>query len=145
MGKKGLQADNLSTGTKESGAGTKDPVRSSTPVVSPLFYRNRIVMLKKAVKKPGKNFRAVHPLLWSFSGKAFTAINGTIVARLERHLCGHAAFSADRVMHFALSWSGFATIATASSRVAAVAATRRLVLKPFLGVEFLLSRREDEV
>jgi hypothetical protein len=59
-------------------------------------------------------------------------------------LSGYAALGANGFMHFALS-ARFATVTTASSGIAAITASRRLVFKAFLSVKLLLSRRKNEV
>lgn len=79
-----------------------------------------------------------------FGGKAVTAIDRTIVARLERYLGGHSALGAYGFVHFALARPGVA-IPTAPASIPAVATAGRFVFKAFFSVEFLLSGRENEV
>ena len=70
--------------------------------------------------------------------EAVTAVDRTVVLRLERHFRLLAAVSADDFIHLAL----FATLAAATALITAVTAARRLVLETFLSVEFLLTSGE---
>ena len=59
--------------------------------------------------------------------EAVTAVDRTVVLRLERHFRLLAAVSADDFVHLAL----LATLAAATALLAAVTAADRLVLKAF--------------
>jgi len=73
--------------------------------------------------------------------EAVTAINRTVVLRLEGHLGLLAAVSASNLEHLAL----LTAITAAAALVAAVTATCRLILETLLGVEFLFTSGESEL
>ena len=73
--------------------------------------------------------------------EAVTAINRTVVLRLEGHLGLLAAVSAGDLEHLAL----LTAITAATALVAAVTAACRLVLETLLGIEFLLTGGESEL
>ena len=72
--------------------------------------------------------------------EAVTAINRTVVLRLEGHFRLLAALSAGDLEHLAL----LTAITAAATLVAAVTAACRLILETLLGVEFLLTSGESE-
>ena len=73
--------------------------------------------------------------------EAVTAINRTVVLRLEGHLGLLAAVCASDLEHLAL----LAAIAGAATLVAAVTAACRLILETLLSIEFLLTGGESEL
>ena len=73
--------------------------------------------------------------------EAVTAVDRTVVLRLERHFRLLAAVSADDFVHLAL----LATLAAATALLAAVTAANRLVLKAFFRIKLLLACAEDEL
>ena len=73
--------------------------------------------------------------------EAVTAINRTVILRLEGHLGLLAAVCAGDLEHLTL----LTAITIATALVAAVAAACRLVLETLLGVEFLLTGGESEL
>ena len=73
--------------------------------------------------------------------EAVTAINRTVVLRLEGHLGLLAAVSAGDLEHLAL----LTAITAATALVAAVTAACRLILETLLGIEFLLTGGESEL
>ena len=73
--------------------------------------------------------------------EAVTAINRTVVLRLEGHLGLLAAVSAGDLEHLAL----LTAITAATALVTAVTATCRLILETLLSVEFLFTSGESEL
>ena len=73
--------------------------------------------------------------------EAVTAVNRTVILRLEGHLGLLAAVSASDLEHLAL----LTAITAAAALVAAVTAACRLILEPLLGIEFLLTGGESEL
>lgn len=83
--------------------------------------------------------RTTKLLLFSLhSGEAFAAINGSVVAGLERNLCFLAAVCAGRGEKFSGCSAGVLLCNAASL------ASLRLVLKALLFEEFLFACREDK-
>jgi len=70
-----------------------------------------------------------------------TAVNRTVILRLEGHLGLLAAVSASNLEHLAL----LTAITAAAALVAAVTAACRLILETLLGIEFLLTGGESEL
>ena len=73
--------------------------------------------------------------------EAVTAINRTVILRLKRNLRLLAAVSAGHRVHLAL----FPAITVATALIAAVTATGRFILEPFLRIEFLFPCAKDEL
>ena len=73
--------------------------------------------------------------------EAVTAVDRTVILRLEGHLGLLAAVSAGDLEHLAL----LTAITAATALVAAVAAACRLILKTLLGIELLLTGGESEL
>jgi hypothetical protein len=97
-------------------------------------------------KSPEINPGVVRQLLSAlfFGGKAFAAVNRTIIARFEGYLGGYAALGTDGFVHFP-GCPGVAAFPAAPTCIAAVTAAGRFVLEALFGIEFLLSGRKDEV
>jgi hypothetical protein len=75
--------------------------------------------------------------------KAVTAVNRTVILRLERNLCIASAISADNGKHLTLRL--ISALTGAATFVAAVTAADRLILKAFFRVKFLFACAEDEL
>ena len=73
--------------------------------------------------------------------EAITAVDRTVILRLEGHLGLLAAVSASDLEHLAL----LTAIAAAAALVAAITAACRLILEPLLSIEFLLTGGESEL
>ena len=73
--------------------------------------------------------------------EAITAVDRTVILRLEGHLGLLAAVSASDLEHLAL----LTAITAAAALVATVTAACRLILETLLGIEFLLTGGESEL
>lgn len=76
--------------------------------------------------------------------EALFAIHRPVIGRLERNLGRFAAFRAGNIVHLSLSAAETAP-AVRLFRLAAIRATHRFVLEPFLSIKLLLRSREREV
>lgn len=75
--------------------------------------------------------------------KAFTAVNGTIIARLKGHLCDSAALGAHRFIHLPRRLI-LAPVTGAFPGHTAFTAAGRFIFKPLLRIEGLFTRREHK-
>ena len=116
-----------------------------------VFYVNPAIQLRKhRTPLPAKQKTRFSPghitsslclsKLRLFLVEAVTTINRAVVLRLERNLCFLAALRANNRVHLTL----LSAITIPAALVTAVPATGRLVLKPLLGIEFLLTCTENK-
>ena len=71
--------------------------------------------------------------------EALAAVNGSVIAGLERNLCGLSTFRTNRIKHLTLA----ATLTLAS--ITASLAANGFILESFFRIELLLSCGKDEL